>query len=122
VRKKRTEDVQLGLAPESGEDRRKAAAETTAESGRRRTPLSVDGREPVLLEKGFTRIVSAEKAAEPAEKCRLDQELPERRRWWEMPFLTFPLMEGVGGEDRERRTNQGLELGLHHIETTMYTS
>jgi hypothetical protein len=92
------------------EDRRKAVAETTAESGRRRTPLSVDGREPVLLEKGFTRIVSAEKAAEPAEKRRLDEELPERRRW-ETPLLTFPLMEGVGGEleDRERRTNQRLE-------------
>jgi hypothetical protein len=90
------------------EDRRKAVAETTAESGRRCTPLSVDGRELVLLEKGFTRIVSAEKAAELAEKRRLE-ELPERRGGWEMPLLTFPLMEGVGGEDRERRTNQGLE-------------
>jgi hypothetical protein len=64
--------------------------------GGSRAPLPVDGRE-LSSEKGFAGIVSAEKASLPNKKGRLDEKLPEGRRWWEMP-LPLPLMEGVGGE------------------------
>jgi hypothetical protein len=57
----------------------------------------VDGREPLSPEKGFAGIVSAEKVPFTDKKGRLDEKLPEGRRWWEMP-LPLLLMEGVGGE------------------------
>jgi hypothetical protein len=92
--------------------------------------LPVDGREPLLLEKGLAGNVSAvaaEKAPFPDEKGRLDGKLPEERRWWGMP-LTFPLKEGVGGEGvgagGERRTNWGLSKNdnQHRVKTMLQKS
>jgi hypothetical protein len=126
----------LPVVPGAGtpcpDEGRKAEAETTAESGGRRAPLPVDGREPLLLEKGGppggkadplglgkelpegnASALAAEKAPFPDEKGRVpDEKLPEAMRWWAIP-LPFPPMEGVGGEGvwagGERRTYWGLE-------------
>jgi hypothetical protein len=124
----------LLLVPGAGrpcpEDGRKTAAETTAESGRSRAPLPVNGREPLSLEKGLAGNVSAvaaEKAPFLDEKGRLEGKPPEERRWWEMP-LTFPSRDGVGGEGigagGERRTDWGLSKNdnQHRVKTMLEKS